>query len=43
MATWVCPECGYEKEARCEPDKCPECDKSVDFTKKENPGGGGCG
>ncbi|UCE26461.1 MAG: rubredoxin [Candidatus Coatesbacteria bacterium] len=41
MATWICPDCGYEKEGRCKPKKCPECDKNVEFTKKE--GGGYCG
>ncbi len=35
MATWVCPECGYERDARCKPKKCPTCDKQVQFTKKE--------
>jgi rubrerythrin len=39
MATWVCPDCGYEKEGRCKPKTCPECDKSVEFTKKEAKGG----
>lgn len=27
MATWKCKDCGYEKESRCKPKKCPECGK----------------
>lgn len=25
MAVWICSACGWEKEARCKPRKCPEC------------------
>lgn len=39
MATWVCPDCGYEEEARCKPKECPKCDKAVEFAKKESTGG----
>ena len=35
MATWKCPDCGYERDSRCKPKKCPDCDKQVTFEKKE--------
>ena len=35
MAVWTCPTCNYEKDSRCKPKKCPECDKAVDFAKKD--------
>jgi len=35
MATWSCPDCGFQKDARCKPKKCPTCDKPVEFKKKE--------
>lgn len=35
MATWTCPECNTDREARCKPKKCPTCDKPVEYTKKE--------
>jgi ABC-type ATPase with predicted acetyltransferase domain len=35
MAIWCCPTCGYEKDARCKPKNCPECDKPVAFAKKD--------
>ncbi len=35
MAVWKCPECGYERDSRCKPKKCPDCDKQVTFAKKE--------
>jgi rubrerythrin len=34
MAVWKCPTCGYEKDSRCKPKKCPTCDKPVEFVKK---------
>ncbi len=34
MAVWVCAQCGLEKDARCKPKKCPECD-GAEFRKKE--------
>lgn len=33
MAVWVCTQCGFEKEARCKPKKCPECGAGA-FDKK---------
>lgn len=35
MAVWTCPTCNYEKDSRCKPKKCPECDKPVEFQKKD--------
>jgi rubrerythrin len=35
MAIWKCPDCGYERDTRCKPKKCPTCDKQVTFAKKE--------
>jgi len=35
MSIWQCPVCGYEKEARCKPGKCPQCDEKRDFGKKD--------
>ncbi|WP_373878625.1 RCKP-type rubredoxin-like domain-containing protein [Neomoorella thermoacetica] len=35
MAVWQCTQCGYEKEARCKPRKCPECSAKDSFTKKD--------
>ena len=34
MAVWVCA-CGFEKEGKCKPQKCPKCGAKGDFTKKE--------
>ncbi|MEK6540315.1 MAG: RCKP-type rubredoxin-like domain-containing protein, partial [Deltaproteobacteria bacterium] len=25
MAAWICKKCGYTKEGRCKPKKCPKC------------------
>ncbi|MGA2403593.1 MAG: RCKP-type rubredoxin-like domain-containing protein [Syntrophobacteraceae bacterium] len=25
MATFKCGTCGFEKDARCKPQKCPQC------------------
>ena len=35
MAIWNCEDCGYEKEGRCKPKKCPECDEQTVFVKQE--------
>ncbi|NYE58020.1 MULTISPECIES: RCKP-type rubredoxin-like domain-containing protein [Carboxydothermus] len=35
MAVFVCEKCGYEKETRCKPRKCPQCGESNTFKKKE--------
>lgn len=35
MSVWVCSKCGYEKESRCKPRKCPECSTKDSFTKKD--------
>ncbi|MEW6662274.1 MAG: RCKP-type rubredoxin-like domain-containing protein [Bacillota bacterium] len=35
MAVWKCSQCGYEKDARCKPKKCPECAAKDSFAKKE--------
>lgn len=35
MAVWKCGACGYEKEGRCKPKKCPQCSGQETFTKKE--------
>ena len=44
MAIWCCPTCGHERDARCKPKKCPDCDKAVEFTKKgeEAPAAAAC-
>ncbi len=28
MALWKCEKCGFEKEGRCKPKKCPTCQSS---------------
>jgi rubrerythrin len=35
MATFKCKECGYEKEGRCKPQKCPKCEAKKTFEKKD--------
>lgn len=35
MAVWKCSQCGYEKDTRCKPQKCPECTAKDSFAKKE--------
>ena len=35
MAVWNCEKCGYEKEGRCKPKKCPECNDQTVFVKQE--------
>ncbi|HHU69055.1 MAG TPA: rubredoxin [Thermoanaerobacterales bacterium] len=35
MAVYKCKQCGYEKESRCKPKKCPECDAKNNFEKAD--------
>ena len=35
MAVYVCTVCGFEKEAKCKPRKCPSCGAKGSFVKKE--------
>lgn len=35
MAEWVCSKCGYVRDSRCKPKKCPECDAGESFDKKD--------
>lgn len=35
MAVWTCQACGNEKEGRCKPRKCPECNGSGTYEKKD--------
>lgn len=35
VAVWQCSRCGFEKDARCKPKKCPECGEKDTFGKKE--------
>ncbi len=32
---YVCTNCGFEKEAKCKPRKCPSCGEKNTFVKKE--------
>ncbi|WP_297055658.1 RCKP-type rubredoxin-like domain-containing protein [Thermosulfurimonas sp.] len=34
MAVWKCEKCGFSKESRCKPRKCPECGESGTFVKE---------
>ncbi|MFQ5736422.1 MAG: RCKP-type rubredoxin-like domain-containing protein [Thermodesulfobacteriota bacterium] len=34
MAVWKCEDCGYTKESRCKPRKCPQCETTC-FVKDE--------
>lgn len=34
MAVFICKKCGYEKEGKCKPKKCPSCGESGQFEKK---------
>ncbi len=34
MAIWRCEQCGFEKEGRCKPKKCPNCNAPTNFVKK---------
>jgi rubrerythrin len=38
MADWVCKKCGYVRDSRCKPKKCPNCDSQGSFEKKESKG-----
>ena len=35
MATWKCGTCGFTKEGRCKPQKCPQCQEKGNFEKQE--------
>ncbi|MFQ5560231.1 MAG: RCKP-type rubredoxin-like domain-containing protein [Nitrospinota bacterium] len=35
MAVWKCTKCGYTKEGRCRPGKCPQCAEKTVFEKAE--------
>jgi len=35
MADWVCKKCGYVRDSRCKPKKCPKCEAQETFEKKE--------
>lgn len=35
VAVFKCAKCGHEKEGRCKPRKCPECESQNSFEKKE--------
>ena len=35
MATWKCTTCGFTKEGRCKPQKCPQCQSKGNFEKAE--------
>ncbi len=35
MASWKCEKCGYTKDSRCKPKKCPECEGKDVFAKDE--------
>lgn len=34
MAVFKCSKCGFEKDTRCKPKKCPECGAQNSFEKK---------
>jgi rubrerythrin len=34
MADFKCTKCGFEKEAKCKPQKCPNCGEKKSFEKK---------
>ncbi|KXG76679.1 hypothetical protein AN618_14530 [Fervidicola ferrireducens] len=36
MAVWKCTACGHEKEGRCKPRKCPQCEAKDTFVKVES-------
>ncbi|MEK6590991.1 MAG: RCKP-type rubredoxin-like domain-containing protein [Nitrospinota bacterium] len=33
MAAWRCEKCGFTKESRCKPGKCPKCASKGAFVK----------
>ena len=37
MADWVCKKCGYVRDSRCKPKKCPKCEEQNSFEKDEQP------
>lgn len=39
MAVWKCEKCGYTKDSRCKPKKCPEC-QETEFSKAQEKGCG---
>ncbi|MEW6243025.1 MAG: RCKP-type rubredoxin-like domain-containing protein [Bacillota bacterium] len=34
MAVFICTNCGFEKDTRCKPKKCPQCGQDGTFEKK---------
>jgi len=36
MAVFVCEKCGFTKETRCKPKKCPQCEATDSFKKQED-------
>lgn len=34
MAIWKCAKCGHEKDGRCKPRKCPQCNAADSFAKQ---------
>jgi len=35
MASFKCSNCGFEKEGKCKPQKCPNCGEKKTFAKSE--------
>jgi rubrerythrin len=35
ITTWKCKSCGFSKEGRCKPQKCPQCQRKGGFEKEE--------
>jgi rubrerythrin len=35
MASFKCSKCGFEKEGKCKPQKCPNCGEKKTFEKSE--------
>lgn len=35
MAEWICSACGYVRDSRCKPRKCPQCGSSEGFDRAE--------
>lgn len=38
MAVFQCTKCGFEKDSRCKPQKCPQCGEKKTFEKKSDGG-----
>ncbi|AWB10595.1 hypothetical protein TDSAC_1253 [Thermodesulfobium acidiphilum] len=36
MAVFKCKKCGYIKEGRCKPKKCPECNEQNSFERVDS-------